>query len=73
MKLTPAKAVTLVTSDTYPPSLQRALEALGGTWDRYSLGYLIPNENLEKARALIAKVTASRPYAHPSQIAQPSR
>lgn len=44
--------MTLITGNTYPVKDQ--IKALGGRWDRGAQGWQVPDDQADKARALVA-------------------
>lgn len=47
----------LITGNTYP--VKEQIKALGGTWSKLAQGWLVPEENAEKARELVANAGPS--------------
>ena len=59
----------LITGNTYP--VKESIKALGGTWNKPQQGWMVPDENAEQARALVA--TAPAQERQPANSARRSR
>jgi hypothetical protein len=50
-------ATVLITGNTYP--VKEQIKALGGRWDSRAKGWLVPSDNADAARALVANARPS--------------
>lgn len=50
---------TLITGNTYP--VKEQIKALGGTWNKFQKGWMVPDENADEARQLVAGAPATTP------------
>ena len=61
IELNPINHMTLITGNTYP--VRTELKALGGTWEKRSQGWLVPDDRAEEARALVAGALVATRYS----------